>query len=99
MTECEGSFNGEFFWGSTGIKVYEALGGRRPVFGWFQQEAEQGSMISFQGDMQGLRFHGQFTIADGNISGQLSADDRSLSDVYNSIEWPFDHGTWNAQKK
>jgi hypothetical protein len=35
----------------------------------------------------------------GNISWQLSADDRSLSDVYNSIEWLFDHGAWDAQKK
>jgi hypothetical protein len=36
--EYQGSFTGKFFWGSTGIKVYEAPGGSRSVIGWFQQE-------------------------------------------------------------
>jgi hypothetical protein len=99
VAEYEGSFNGKFFWGSIGVTVYEAPGGLRPVVGWFQQEAEQGSNISFRGDMQGPRFQGQFTIADGNISGELSADGRLLTGVYNFKEWPFDHGTWQAQKK
>ena len=97
--EYQGSFTGKFFWGSTGIKVYEAPGGSRPVIGWFQQEAEPGSMVVFRGDMQGLRFQGQFTIADGNISGELSADGRLLTGVYNFTDFPFDHGTWNAPKK
>ena len=55
--------------------------------------------IVFRGDMQGLRFQGQFTMADANISGELSADGSSLSGVYNNTQWPFDHGTWQAQKK
>jgi hypothetical protein len=99
VAEYQGSFTGKFFWGSTGIKVYEAPGGSRPVIGWFQQEAESGSMIVFRGDMQGLRFQGQFTIVNGNITGELSADGSSLAGVYNFTDWPFDHGTWQAQKK
>ncbi len=97
--EYQGSFNGKFFWGSTGIKVYEAPGGRRPVVGWFEQEAEPGSMIVFRGDMQGLRFQGQFTIADGSISGELSPDGKLLTGVYHFTDFPFDHGTWSAPKK
>jgi hypothetical protein len=97
--EYQGSFTGNFFWGSTGVKVYEAPGGSRPVIGWFEQEAEPGSMIVFRGDMQGPRFQGQFTIVDGSISGELSADGRLLTGVYNFTDFPFDHGTWNAQKR
>jgi hypothetical protein len=97
--EYQGSFNGKFFWGSTGIKVYEAPGGRRPVVGWFEQEAEPGSMIVFRGDMQGLRFQGQFTIADGSISGELSPDGKLLTGVYHFTDFPFDHGIWSAPKK
>jgi hypothetical protein len=99
VAEYQGSFTGKFFWGPTGIKVYEAPGGSRPVIGWFQQEAESGSMIVFRGDMQGLRFQGQFTMVNGNISGELSADGSSLAGVYNFTDWPFDRGTWQAQKK
>ena len=33
VAEYQGSFNGKFFWGSMGIKVYEAPGGSRPVIG------------------------------------------------------------------
>jgi hypothetical protein len=97
--EYQGSFTGKFFWGSMGIKLYEAPGGSRPVIGWFEQEAEPGSMTVFRGDMQGLRFQGQFTIVDGTISGELTADDMSLSGAYNFTEWPFDHGTWSTHKK
>lgn len=99
VAEYQGSFTGKFFWGSTGIKVYEAPGGSRPVIGWFQQEAEPGSMIVFRGDMQGPRFLGEFTIVNGTISGELSADGSSLAGVYNFTDWPFDHGTWQVQKK
>jgi hypothetical protein len=99
VAEYQGSFTGNFFWGSMGIKVYDAPGGSRPVIGWFEQEAEPGSMIFFRGDVQGLRFQGQFTMADANISGELSADSRSLSGTYNFTAPPIDHGTWNSKKK
>jgi hypothetical protein len=99
VAEYQGSFTGKFFWGSTGVKVYEAPGGSRPVIGWFEQEAEPGSMVVFRGDMQGPRFQGEFAMANGTISGELSDDRRSLTGVYNFTDWPFDHGTWQAQKK
>ena len=86
VAEYQGSFTGNFFWESTGVKVYEAPGGSRQVIGWFEQEAEPGSRIVFRGDMQGLRFRGQFTMADANISGELSPDGRSLSGVYNNTQ-------------
>ena len=99
VAEYQGSFTGKFFWGSMGIKVYEAPGGSRPVIGWLEQEAELGSMVVFRGDMQGPRFQGQFTLAAGTISGELTADGRFLSGTYNFTDPPFDHGTWQAQKK
>jgi hypothetical protein len=97
--EYQGSFTGKFFWGTMGIKVYETPGGSRPVVGWFEQEAEPGAMIVFRGDMQALRFQGEFTMADANISGDLSADGKSLSGTYTFSDPPFDHGTWQAEKK
>jgi starvation-inducible outer membrane lipoprotein len=99
VAEYQGPFTGKFFWGTTGLKVYEAPGGSRPVIGWFEQEADPGSMIVFRGDLQDLRFQGQFTIVDGTISGDLSADGKSLSGTYTFSDFPFDHGTWQAQKK
>jgi hypothetical protein len=99
VAEYQGAFTGKFFWGTTGLKVYEAPGGRRLVIGWFEQEAEPGSMIVYRGDLQGPRFQGQFTIVDGIISGDLSADGGSLSGTYTFSDFPFDHGTWQAQKK
>ena len=95
----EGSFTGKFFWGTIQVKVYEASGGLRPVFGWVEQEAESGAYQNFQGAMKGSRFEGQFTIANGSISGELSADGGLLTGAYNFTDWPFDHGTWNAKKK
>lgn len=99
VAEYQGSFTGKFFWGSSGIKVYEAPGGSRPVIGWFEQEAEPGSMVVFRGDMQGQRFQGEFALANGTLSGELSDDGTSLTGVYNFTDWPFDHGKWQAQKK
>jgi hypothetical protein len=95
----DGSFTGKFFWGTIQVKVYEAPGGLRPVFGRVEQEAESGAYQNFQGAMKGSRFEGQFTVANGNISGELSTDGALLTGVYNFTDWPFDHGTWNAKKK
>ena len=49
--------------------------------------------------MKGSRFEGQFTVANGHISGELSTDGGLLAGVYNFTDWPFDHGIWNAKKK
>jgi hypothetical protein len=64
----EGSFTGEFFWGTIQVKVYEAPGGLRPVFGWIEQDGRPGAYQNFQGAMKGSRFEGQFQIH-GYISG------------------------------
>lgn len=99
MGVYEGSFTGKFFWGTIQVKVYEAPGGLRPVAGWIEQEAQPGAFLNFKGAMTGSRFEGQFSVADGNISGELSGDGALLTGAYNFTDWPFDHGTWNARKK
>ena len=96
--DYEGSFNGKFFWGSIEVWVYDAPGGTRPVFGRLHQEAEEG-FLDFRGEVKGSRLEAQFTIADGTVSGELSADGRSMTGTYRLTDPPFDHGTWNAQKK
>jgi hypothetical protein len=96
--DYEGSFNGKFFWGSIEVKIYDAPGGSRPVFGRLRQEAEEG-FTDFRGEMNGPRLEAQFTIADGTVSGELSADGRLMTGTYRFTDWPFDHGTWSAQKK
>ena len=96
--DYESSFNGKFFWGSIEIKVYDAPGGSRPVFGRLNQEAEAG-FIDFRGEVKGSRLEAQFTIADGSVSGELSADGRSMTGTYRITDPPFDQGTWNAQKR
>ena len=95
----DGSFTGKFFWGTIQVKVYEAPGGLRPVFGWVEQEAQPGAYQNFTGTMKGSRFEGQFTVANGSISGELSTDGALLTGAYNFTDWPFDQGTWNAKKK
>jgi hypothetical protein len=96
--DYQGSFNGKFFWGSIEVKVYNAPGGARPVFGQLRQEAEEG-FLDFRGEVKGSRLEAQFTIADGAISGELSADGRSIAGTYRLTDPPFDQGTWNAQKR
>jgi len=94
----EGSFNGKFFWGSIMVKVYDAPGGSRPVFGRLHQSAEEG-FTDFRGEVKGSQLEAQFTIADGSVSGELSADGTSMTGTYRFTDFPFDQGTWNAQKK
>ena len=96
--DYEGPFNGKFFWGSIEVKVYDAPGGSRLVFGRLNQEAEDG-FIDFRGEVKGSRLEAQFTIADGSVSGELSADGRSMTGTYKITDPPFDQGTWNAQKR
>jgi hypothetical protein len=94
----EGSFTGEFFWGTIQVKVYEAPGGLRPVFGWIEQDGRPGAYQNFRGAMKGSRLEAQFTLANGYISGELSADGRLLSGVYKFTDMPSSPGTWNAKK-
>ena len=37
--------------------------------------------------MQGTRFQGQFTIVDGTISGELTADEKLLTGVYHFTDF------------
>ena len=96
--DYQGSFTGKFFWGTIEIKMYDAPGGSKPVFGQLQQLAEQG-FLDFRGELKGSRLEAQFTIADGTVSGEVSPDGRSISGTYKFTDPPFDHGTWSAQKK
>jgi hypothetical protein len=96
--DYEGSFNGKFFWGSIEVKVYDAPGGSRLVFGRLNQEASHGS-IDFRGEVKGLQLEAQFTFANGTVSGELSADGRSMTGTYRITDGPGDQGTWNAKKR
>jgi len=96
--DYEGPFNGKFFWGSIEVKLYDAPGGSRPVFGRLKQEAEEG-FLDFRGEVKGSRMEAQITIADGTVSGELSADGKSMTGTYRLTDPPFDQGTWNAQKR
>ena len=79
--------------------MYEAPGGLKPVFGSIEQQAQSGAYQNFTSAMKGSRFEGQFTVASGRISGELSTDGALLTGDYNFTDWPFDQGTWNATKK
>jgi len=96
--DYEGSFDGKFFWGSIEVKTYDAPGGTRPVFGRLKQLAED-AFTDFRGEVKGSRLEAQFTLADGTVSGELSADGKSMTGTYRFTNWPFDQGTWKAQKK
>jgi hypothetical protein len=96
--DYEGPFDGKFFWGSIEIKVYETPGGARLVFGRLNQEAQQG-FIDFRGEIKDSRLEAQFTFADGTVSGELSADGKSMTGTYRLTDPPFDQGTWSAQKR
>jgi hypothetical protein len=97
-SDYEGPFNGQFFWGTIKIRVYEAPGGYRPVLGQLDQEASSGTAF-FRGEMKGSRLEAQFTIAYGTVTGELSADGNSMSGTYQITESIGEHGTWSAQKK
>ena len=96
--DYEGSFNGKFSWGSIEIKVYDAPGGSKPIFGRLKQLAEE-AFLDFRGELKGSRLEAQFTIAAGSVSGELSADGKSMSGTYRITDGPGDQGTWNAQKR
>jgi len=96
--DYQGPFNGKFFEGTIEVQVYEAPGGSRPVFGRLHQLAEEG-FIDFRGQVTGNRMDAQFTMADGTVTGELSADGRTMSGSYKLTDWPFDRGTWTATKR
>ena len=96
--DYKGSFNGKFAWGAFEAKVYEAPGGSRPVFGQLWQEAEE-AFVNFRGEMKGSRLEAQFQFVNGSLSGEMSADGKSMTGTYRFTDYPFDQGTWSAQKR
>ena len=96
--DYKGSFNGKFAWGTFEVKVYEAPGGSRPVFGQLWQEAEE-AFVNFRGEMKGSRLEAQFQIVNGSLSGEMSVDGKSMTGTYRFTDYPFDQGTWSAQKR
>jgi hypothetical protein len=96
--DYQGPFNGKFFEGTIEVQVYRAPDGTQPVFGRLHQLAEEG-FIDFRGQVTGTRMEAQFTLADGTVTGELSADGRSMSGSYTLTDPPFDQGTWTATKR
>ena len=91
-------FNGKFFEGTIEVQVYRAPDNTQPVFGRLHQLAEEG-FIDFRGQVTGTRMDAQFTLADGTVTGELSADGRTMSGSYKLTDPPFDQGTWTATKQ
>lgn len=94
----EGSFNGRFDWGTIEIKLYQSPGGAKIFTGAFMEGAE--FPANFNGQMNEGKMQGALIgDLDGTVSGELSADGKSMSGTYKINDPPFDHGTWNAQKR
>jgi len=90
-------FSGKFDWGTIEVKLYRTpadttvftlLHGGRPV------------PANFDGQMTGGKLQGALIgDIDGSLTGELSADGRSMSGTYKINDPPFDHGTWKVQKR
>ena len=94
----EGSFNGKFDWGTIEVKLYQSPGGAKIFTGAFMEGAE--FPANFNGKMNEGKMQGALIgDLDGTVSGELTADGRSMSGTYKINDPPFDHGTWNAQKR
>ncbi len=94
----EGSFNGKFDWGTIEVKLYQSPGGAKIFTGAFMEGAE--FPANFNGQMNEGKMQGALIgDLDGTVSGELTADGRSMSGTYKINDPPFDHGTWNAQKR
>ena len=94
----EGSFNGKFDWGTIEVKLYQSPGGAKIFTGAFMEGAE--FPANFNGQMNEGKMQGALIgDLDGTVSGELSADAKSMSGTYKINDPPFDHGTWNAQKR
>jgi hypothetical protein len=94
----EGSFNGKFDWGTIEVKLYQSPAGAKIFTGAFMEGAE--FPANFNGQMNEGKMQGALIgDLDGTVSGELTADGRSMSGTYKINDPPFDHGTWNAQKR
>jgi len=96
--DYQGRFDGQFSWGKIKIRVYDAPDGSRPVFG--QLEPESGSLMGiFRGQMKGSRLEAEFFEANGTVTGELSADGKSMSGTFSFTNVLGPPSTWTAQKK
>lgn len=98
MGDYQGRFNGQFSWGNIKVRVYDAPDGSRPVYG--NLDPVEGSAIGiFRGEMNGSRLEARFLEAEGNLTGELSADGKSMSGTFTFANTLGPPATWNAQKK
>jgi hypothetical protein len=96
--DYQGRFNGQFSWGNIDVRVYDAPDGSRPVFG--QLYPQSGTVMGiFRGQMKGSRFEAQFLEANGTVTGELSADGKTMSGTFSFANVLGPPGTWTAQKK
>jgi hypothetical protein len=96
--DYQGRFNGQYSWGNIKVRVYDAPDGSRPVFG--QLEPEAGPLMGvFRGQMKGSRLEGEFFEANGTVTGELSADGKTMSGTFSFTNVLGPPATWNAQKK
>ncbi len=96
--DYQGRFNSQYSWGSIKVRVYDAPDGSRPVFG--QLEPEAGTLMGiFRGQMKGSRLEGEFFEANGTVTGELSADGKTMSGTFSFPNVLGPPATWTAQKK
>lgn len=94
----EGSFSGKFDWGTIEVKLYQTPAGTKVFTGSFMEGSQ--FPANFTGQVEGVKLQGSLIgDLDGTLSGELSADGRSMSGTYKIDDPPFDHGTWKAQKR
>jgi hypothetical protein len=53
----------------------------------------------FRGQMKGSRLEAEFFQANGTVTGELSADGKTMSGTFAFANVLGPPGTWNAQKK
>jgi hypothetical protein len=53
----------------------------------------------FRGQIKGSRFEAQFLEANGTVTGELSADGKTMSGTFSFANVLGPPGTWTAQKK
>jgi hypothetical protein len=94
----EGTFFGTRFTGTCRIDIFELTDGTQRFEG--NLTGEEGSVSVFlRGTVVGNRLDGQLQgLADGSISGSLSADGNQISGNYTLTSPSTDNGTWKASK-
>ncbi len=96
--EYQGRFNSQYSWGNIKVRVYDAPDGSKPVFGELQPES--GTLMGvFRGQMKGSRLEAEFFESNGTVTGELSADGKTMSGTFSFPNVLGPPATWNAQKK